>query len=271
MTAVVPACHRLVVALCNIYTMMTRDRQLIAEPSDEPILSRLSKLQKLPLSGDLYARVCDQLFELSFLDRAHVPTYQANKEDPVWIAERMRMLVFAVPDDTEPAHMGIGYRLVFIVPTARSGDVTNQKMRMAQTYMNNTLDQLRARYPGIKGRLFRLVCGEPLVNVVRTKADDNDVSTEVWFTDELQIDPTMHIDVPLHCDYATMAPENAARIPRPMRNLARDDPVKLDVLSPTDIIARWYSFALGQVVCVERREKHDYGTTYNLRFVRIIN
>lgn len=267
----VPACHRLVAALSNIYTMMTRDRRLEAEPSDDPVLARLGMLQKLPLTGDLYAGVCDQLFELSLLDRAHVSAYQANKDDPVWIAERMRMLAFAVPDDVEPAHMGISYRLVFVVPTALNGEVTNQKMRMAQTYMSNTLERLRARYPRIKGRLFRLVCGEPLLHVVRTKADTSDLSTEVWFVDELQIDPTAHSDVPLHCDYATMAAEHAARIPRPMRNVARDDPIKLDVLAPTDIIARWHSFALGQIVCVERREKHDYGRTYNLRFVRVIN
>jgi DNA-directed RNA polymerase subunit H (RpoH/RPB5) len=118
-----------------------------------------------------------------------------------------------------------------------------------------------------RGRILRIVCDEPLSYVVATTVQSN-VSVETWFVPELQLNPTLHVDVPEHRVYDQMTPEEIAEIPKPLRQAAETDKMKLDVLLPTDMMSRWYGFVRGQMICAVRRNKLEFGCTYNIRFVR---
>lgn len=263
-----PCWHSLLTALGNLYTMLTVDRGLQAEPTAETVLSQIHKVQMLPMSGDAYRAVGDRLFELNLLQADAAKSFDVNKLDPEWIAMNTRLLMFAQPTDRKPRHAGINYSIVFVVVTLRSGDATNKKMQMAQVNLLHTLEELkRANLPVSRGRLLRLVYDSPSKQVIGTKHAEH-FSTEFWFTQEIQLNPTLHVDVPLHVPYAEMTPEQLAEIPEPLRKAAETSKMKLAILLPTDIIARWHSFVVGQMVCTIRRHKLEGGQTYNIRFVR---
>lgn len=263
-----PCWHSLLTALGNLYTMLTVDRGLQAESTAEEVLSQIHKVQMLPMDGDAYRAVGDRLFELNLLQADAAKSFDANKLDPDWIALHTRLLMFAQPTDRKPRHAAIDYSIVFVVVTLRSGDATNKKMQIAQVNMLHTIDELkRAGLPVTSGRLVRLVYGNLLKQAIKTEHAEH-FSTEVWFTQELHLNPTRHIDVPLHVPYAELTPEQLAEIPEPLRKAAETSKMKLAVLLPTDIIARWYGFVVGQIVCTIRRHKLEGGQTYNIRFVR---
>lgn len=259
-----PVWHQLFIALSNLYTMVTRDRGFDAHPQDDIFLSRLVQMQKLPSFSNLYLDVGNLLLKKNFIDTEKADQFDANRHSIDWIVENMRMVMFAQPLERQRKHVGINYDILFVVFTKRSGENAKIKVASAISYMQQTLAQLQGKK---RGRILRLVCDNPLSYVVSTYAQQN-VSVETWFVPELQLDPTLHVDVPEHRVFDQMTPDELAKIPKPLRQAAARDKTKLDVLSPTDMMSRWYGFVCGQTICVTRRHKLEFGCTYNIRFVR---
>lgn len=259
-----PVWHQLFIAISNAYTMLTRDRGFEAHPQDDIFLSRLAQMQKLPIFCDLYAALGKLLLKKNFIDAAKVDQFDANQHSIDWIVDNLRMIMFAQPLERTRKHVGIDYDVLFVVFTKRTGETAKTKVASAITYMQQTLLQLKGNK---RGRILRIVCDEPLSYVVATTVQSN-VSVETWFVPELQLDPTLHVDVPEHRVYDQMTPEEIAEIPKPLRQAAETDKMKLDVLLPTDMMSRWYGFVRGQMICAVRRNKLEFGCTYNIRFVR---
>jgi hypothetical protein len=267
----------LALALGNAYKMLSADRGFTPHPDVRAVFERWERMRMLPLNTPTFARVCDLVYVNGLMQRgtgggseqalqtARVH-FRANRHKPAWLADRMRNLWFLETDERPLAHAGIGYSLVLLVVTPAKGQVAIDRMKRARTEMEAAVAALRKQgKPVRQGRVLRLVLnvGTPApARVPVVKMDGELVSIETWYASELLADPTLVANAPRHTPLTSLTADELARIPASTLNA----PIGDSILT-TDAIARWFSYEVGQAICIERRQLFEGGASYTFRRV----
>jgi DNA-directed RNA polymerase subunit H (RpoH/RPB5) len=269
-------CQAIIGALANLYTMLTEYRGLEPHPDVAALFARWAEIRRLPIDMPHYGLICELSYRLNLLvidpkqtSAATTAAMRSRRLDGAWLAMHARNLLFVQPSERAPTHRGITYSLALVVLTAMSGQEAMSKLDLARLHMNNSIEALKARGASVgSARIIRLAFGRAGKNVVPVRADNELVSTEAWFTSELQANPMLHELVPRHRVYAQMSADERAELPVSTQKAAAGDTSKLDVLRATDPVARWHGFVAGQVICVDRRHLFEGGVGFALRCVR---
>lgn len=269
-------CEMIANALANVYTMLTASRGFDASDDVENMFAHWSMVKKA--ERDTFAKACEALYRFGLLRKdekkntsAELSTqFNLNKHDAGWLALNARNLLFVHKDNGVPAHAGITYCMVLVVLTARSGDESLTKLHKSEAYMGETIENLKKQgFLNVAARVIRLTYGKPGKNSqqVTSTAKLPSVSTEYWFTSEMQSNPLEHAWVPHHIPFAAMTDEERQMMPESTRKAAVGDRSKLDRIRTFDIVARWCGYAPGQVIVCKRRQLFEGGENYHLRCV----
>lgn len=265
----------LVTALAHLFAILTEHRGLVPDPGAAPLATQWPIVRQMPLDAPEFPALAALVYRLGVFDgaastgseRAQTAAVDANRIDGGWLALRARSFFFVQPTAT-PRHPGITYSLAVVVATASAGQDSMAKLARARAHIQRAVDLLRRRRAYVtSARVVRLVYGRPAKRVRPPVQNSADVSTEVWYTDELQYDSMAHELVPPHRLLAQMTPAELAPIPAVSLRIARQSPDRLDVLLETDRVARVAGYVPGQLICIERAALLDGGRSFSFRVV----
>lgn len=248
-------CHLVINALANLYVSLA-DRGFDIESVARSVFVRWRAIRMLGPSPR-YDRICELTYRKFILEEE--TDIERRLDDAAWLAMHANNFLFVRDADT---HRGITYSVVYVVVTPPSGPEAIGKLDRAR----GRLDMI-AKGMETTGRVIRLIVGRAGTNVKKVTFENESVSTETWYTSELQWVPVEHDLVARHQVYAQMTEAEKARLPPSTRLAAEGDSSKLDIILVTDVIARWYGYALGQVICITRRHKFDGGESFHIRRV----
>jgi hypothetical protein len=263
----------LALALGNAYKMLTLDRGFTPQPETAAIFAQWERIRMLPINTPEFARVCDVVYVNGLMQRAAEQPlsvarsqFRAQRHKPAWLADRMRNLWFLETEEQPLAHAGIGYSLVLLVATPSKGQLAIDKLKRARAEMDAAIGALRKAGKHVRqGRIMRLILNVSTAAPARVpsvKADSELVSIETWYASELLADPTLAANAPRHTPLTSLTADELARIPSSTLNA----PIG-ELMVTTDAIARWFSYELGQAICIERRQLFEGGASYTFRRV----
>jgi hypothetical protein len=264
----------LALALGNAYKMLAVDRGFTPHPDTSAVFAKWARMCMLPINTPTFARICDLVYVNGLMQRGAADDalrtarvhFRAHRHKPAWLADRMRNLWFLETDERPLAHAGIGYSVVLLVVTPSKGPLAIDKMKRARAEMETAVAALRKSGKQVRqGRIMRLILnvGTPApARVPVVKTDGEFASIETWYASELLADPTAAASVPAHTPLTSLDADALARIPASTLN----SPIGDSILT-TDAIARWFSYEVGQAICIERRQLFEGGASYTFRRV----
>lgn len=271
MTTTTPPTEIIYQALAAVYTMLVKYRGFTTYADTHLALGKAELIRMLPLDKNYYRSAIDRIFMLNLLHRDSVKEF-TSLVDERWLCAHVRPFLFITPQEIGRSHAGITYSLVLVVVTTSDTEAAAPKLKHAYRQLHNMYDQLKLKkLPVTKARILRLVYGPAPTNPTPIVVADSLVSTETWYTAEIQTDITKNFLVPSHQAFDGMTQDELNKLPEYIRKAitgSHADPNKLDIIYDHDIIARWYGFVAGQHIVIKRRVLMEGGESYTIRVVR---
>lgn len=269
--------EKLYISLANLHTLLTRYRGFEGTEDTNLVFANADKIKMLPIDSMYHRQVCFLVYRLNLLQINAAPSPEgditndilANIKNAEWLAVHTRNLIYVQRADSLPIHNGITYSVVVVTVSIARGEQSNAKVRHAQDVAQHLVTSMREKNVAVtKARIVNLVIGDRPKSDVYPCVVTPDVSYEIWYSEELQLNAVEHELVPEHVAWESLTADDIKRLPSSTVRIATaGDVAKLDKLLESDIIARWHGFARGQVVCINRKQLFEGGTNSVLRYV----